>query len=96
MTMERLNDEQISERLEKLEGWQRNGEAIERSLEFDSFLDAISFINRISDPAEEADHHPEIFNVYNRVDLTLTTHDAGGLTEKDFSLAEQINSEILG
>lgn len=93
MSTERLDDDTIESRLQELEGWKRNGDAIERSLQFDTFLDAISFINRIADAAEEADHHPEIFNVYDTVELTLTTHDAGGLTQKDFDLAMVINRE---
>ena len=96
MTAERLDDDAIDSRLSELDDWQRNGDAIERSLSFDSFMDAISFINRISDHAEHADHHPEIFNVYNRIDLKLTTHDADGLTQKDFDLALQIDGEVLG
>ena len=96
MSTEQLDDRTIDARLAELEGWTRSGDAIERSITFDSFLDAISFINRIADAAEEADHHPEIFNVYDRVDLTLTTHDAGGLTQKDFDLAAQIDGEVLG
>lgn len=95
MTAERLDDDTIESRLAELEGWQRNGDAIERSITFDSFMEAISFINRISDHAEMADHHPEIFNVYNTVDLTLTTHDADGLTQKDFDLAQKIDGEVL-
>ena len=92
--MEQLDDATIASRLEQLDGWQRNGDAIERSLTFDDFTSAIDFINRIAEHAEQADHHPEIFNVYNNVDLTLTTHDAGGLTDKDFDLAETINGEV--
>ncbi len=94
MSTERLDDDRIEARLGELDGWTRNGNAIERSLTFDDFIAAIDFINRIADHAEEADHHPEIFNVYNNVDLTLTTHDADGLTQKDFDLAAKINGEV--
>lgn len=89
-----LSDDEIADRLESLEGWTRDGDEIQRSLEFDGFNEAVGFINRIAEHADEADHHPEIFNVYNQVDLTLTTHDAGGLTDKDFDLAEKINGEV--
>jgi len=89
-----LDDETVADRLESLEGWERDGDEIQRSIEFDGFNEAVGFINRIAEHADQADHHPEIFNVYNQVDLTLTTHDAGGLTEKDFDLAEKIESEI--
>ncbi len=96
MSIERLDESTIASRLRELDNWKLVGDAIERSLSFDSFLDAISFINRIADLAEEADHHPEIFNVYDTVKLTLTTHDAGGLTDKDFQLATQIDGEVHG
>lgn len=89
-----LSDDEIADRLESLEGWTRDGDEIQRSLEFDGFNEAVGFINRIAEHADDADHHPEIFNVYNQVDLTLTTHDAGGLTDKDFDLAEKINGEV--
>lgn len=94
MAVEKLSDDEIANRLEHLEGWTREGDTIQRSLEFDGFEEAIAFINRIAEHAERADHHPEIFNVYNGVDLTLTTHDADGLTYKDFDLAEKINGEV--
>lgn len=87
----RLSEEQISTRLTELDGWSRDGDQIERRFEFPTFMDAIGFINRIAPLADRADHHPEIFNVYNRVELVLTTHDAGGLTAKDFDLARQID-----
>ena len=91
----KLNDEQADARLEELEGWSREGGAIERSLEFDDFMEAIEFIGQLAPHAEELDHHPEIFNVYNEVDIKLTTHDAGGLTALDFELARRID-ELVG
>ncbi len=94
MSPTRLTDEEIQKSLKTLNGWTRDGDAIERKLVFDSFLDAIAFINRIATHAENADHHPEIFNVYNKVDLRLTTHDAGGLTAKDFALAAEIDGAV--
>ncbi|RDV39819.1 4a-hydroxytetrahydrobiopterin dehydratase [Bradymonadaceae bacterium TMQ3] len=89
-----LDDSTIDARLKLLTGWRRDGDAIKRELLFDSFPDAIAFINRIAPLADAADHHPELFNVYNRVELTLTTHDAGGLTSNDFDLAEAINTVV--
>ncbi len=94
MSTETLSDDTIQRRLDDLDGWTRSGDTIERELEFDGFNEAIEFINRIAPLADEADHHPEIFNVYNQVELTLTTHDAGGLTDKDFDLAASINEEV--
>ncbi|MFB6262531.1 MAG: 4a-hydroxytetrahydrobiopterin dehydratase [Bradymonadaceae bacterium] len=94
MSAEKLSDDEIESRLAELDGWTREGDTIERSLTFDGFTEAIDFINRIAEHADQADHHPEIFNVYNEVELTLTTHDAGGLTERDFDLAEAIDAEV--
>jgi 4a-hydroxytetrahydrobiopterin dehydratase len=91
---QKLTEEQIRASMKELKGWTRDGNKIERSLEFDGFAEAIDFINRIAELADDADHHPEIFNVYNQVDLTLTTHDVGGLSQKDFKLAQQINAEV--
>jgi 4a-hydroxytetrahydrobiopterin dehydratase len=94
MPAEQLDDHEIEERLEELDDWELSDDTIERLIEFDSFMDAIDFINRIANHAEEMDHHPEIFNVYNTVELALTTHDAGGLTHKDFDLAAKIDLEV--
>jgi 4a-hydroxytetrahydrobiopterin dehydratase len=94
MAAELLSDEEVEERFEELEDWELIDARIERSIDFDSFMDAIDFINRIANHAEEADHHPEIFNVYSTVELALTTHDAGGLTHKDFDLAAQMDLEV--
>lgn len=94
MSVKRLSDSAIKKRLSELEDWKLDGDAIKRSLTFETFDDAIDFINRIADHIEDADHHPEIFNVYTRVDLSLTTHDAKGLTDKDFDLAILIDGEV--
>lgn len=85
-----LSDLQIEEQLQHLSGWHRQGGTIMKRYIFESFLKAIDFINAIAPDAEEADHHPEIHNVYNRVTITLNTHDEGGITEKDTAMASQI------
>ena len=92
--MAKLTKKEITARLKDLDGWKLDDQTIERNLEFEDFGDAIDFINRIADHAEDADHHPEIFNVYNTVKLRLTTHDADGLTAKDFDLAALIDDEV--
>lgn len=93
----RLTDDAITKKLAELEGWTREGNTITRSITFEQgFLAAIAFINRIAPHAQELDHHPELFNVYDRVDLTLTTHDADGLTDYDFALAAKIDAEVHG
>ena len=74
-------------------GWTKidDGKAITRRFEFGDFSEAFAFLTRVAIAAEKADHHPEIENVWNKVTLTLTTHDAGGLTEKDVALAAAID-----
>ncbi len=67
-------------------------DAVKKSFTFDDFNQAWGFMNRVALAAEKADHHPEWFNVYNRVEITLTTHDAGGLSVRDVALAEFIDA----
>lgn len=75
--------------LSRLEGWRaaENRDAIEKEFKFKDFNAAFGFMSRVALYAERNDHHPEWFNVYNRVDVTLTTHDAGGVSDKDIALA---------
>lgn len=93
--MDKLTDVQIADRLKQLPGWQRNGPKISRQFEFGNFSEAFAWMTRIAIEAEKANHHPEWSNVYNRVRVELTTHDAAGLTELDFALAEKMN-ELFG
>lgn len=89
--MARLDDAQIEERLGRLDGWERTGRQIRKVFEFDSFPDAITFVNQVADRAEAANHHPDIDIRYDTVALALSTHSEGGLTEKDFALATEID-----
>jgi 4a-hydroxytetrahydrobiopterin dehydratase len=89
---ERLSDSRINEALSNLDGWSREGETIVREFEFPDFVAALGFITRVGVLAERANHHPEIYNVYNRVHITLSTHDVGGITEQDVSLAKEIDA----
>lgn len=75
----------------ELPGWALEGEHLKRSFRFRNFVDAFGFMARVALLAERADHHPEWFNVYNRVDIALTTHDAGGLSARDVALANAID-----
>ena len=75
--------------LARLPQWQRNGEIISRTFQFQDFLAAMKFVNAVAEIAEAAQHHPDVDIRWNKVTLALTTHDAGGLTEKDFALARQ-------
>jgi 4a-hydroxytetrahydrobiopterin dehydratase len=88
----KLERQQVAEQLQRLSHWTLQGNQIERLLTFENFVDAMIFVNRVAEIAEEESHHPEIRIVYNRVTLALTTHDAGGLTQKDFQMAQRIDS----
>ena len=74
-------------------GWMRseNGKALVRTFKFKDFCEAFALLTRVALHAEKVDHHPEFTNVWNRVDFRLTSHDAGGITERDVKLAEAIN-----
>ncbi len=93
--MEILNENEINTRLEKLEGWEFKDDAIHTSFQFENFKEAFSVMVRIAFEAEAQQHHPNWNNVYNELQISLSTHDAGGVTEKDFKLARSIES-ILG
>ncbi|MEZ5680263.1 MAG: 4a-hydroxytetrahydrobiopterin dehydratase [Erythrobacter sp.] len=94
MTVAQLTEEERKSWLEALCGWQlaRDGAAIERKFEFADFSEAFAFMTRVAMIAETRDHHPEWFNVYNRVEITLTTHDAGGLSLRDVKMARKIDA----
>ena len=93
MTIPRLSDAERDAALTELSAWtlRADGLAIVRTLRFADFAEAFGFMARVAIVAEKADHHPEWFNVYNRVEITLTTHDAGGLSQRDVSLARAID-----
>ena len=92
--VEKLNPVQRAAALAALDGWEEvaGRDAIKKSFAFGDFNAAFGFMSRIALAAEKADHHPEWFNVYNRVEITLSTHDAGGLSERDIQLAQFIDS----
>jgi 4a-hydroxytetrahydrobiopterin dehydratase len=88
----KLNNDQINQQLARLGNWHREGDELIREFKFDNFKRAVEFVNRVADQAEALNHHPDIFiHDWNQVRLSVTTHDAGGLTEKDLNLAEHIN-----
>lgn len=89
-----LDDAEVARNLEQVPGWERHGDAIERSVQLNDFRAAISLVNAIAEAAEAAQHHPDILIRYNTVDLTLSTHSEGGLTEKDFALAARVNELV--
>lgn len=91
-----LGEAQVRERLGEVPGWVVDGarRALHRQLRLKDFTSAFALMTRIALAAEKADHHPEWSNVYNRLDIWLTTHDAGGITERDFALAHAINAML--
>ena len=89
---EALSEAAIATHLATLPQWQRAGGAITRTLTFAGFPEAVAFVTRLVEPAEAMQHHPDVDVRYNRVIITLSTHDAGGLTASDFALAAQIDA----
>jgi 4a-hydroxytetrahydrobiopterin dehydratase len=87
-----LTENQIRERLARLPGWERRGDEIRRTWTFADFEASMAFVDRVAALARAADHHPDIDIRYSKVTLALSTHDAGGLTAKDFDLAEAIGT----
>jgi len=88
--MARLDDATIASLLQEIPGWERQGDALVRTYVFKNFREAMAFVNRVAELAEEARHHPDITIRYNRVQLLLTTHEAGGITERDVALARKL------
>ena len=92
MSVSKLDDQAREQALQDLPHWtyDESAQGIRRNLTFRDFADAFGFMTRVAIVAEKADHHPEWFNVYNRVEILLTTHDAGGLSQRDIDLAKAI------
>jgi 4a-hydroxytetrahydrobiopterin dehydratase len=90
----KLTSEERSTQIAALNGWQAatGRDAIQRQFTFADFNEAFGFMTRVAIKAQEMDHHPEWFNVYNKVEITLSTHEANGLTERDIELAAFIDS----
>jgi 4a-hydroxytetrahydrobiopterin dehydratase len=94
----KLTSEERSKQLNQLHGWVAvaGRDAIQRQFKFADFNEAFGFMTRVAIKAQEMDHHPEWFNVYNKVEITLSTHEADGLTERDISLARFIDQVAKG
>lgn len=92
----KLNKDQILTELNTLTNWQQKDQTIEKQFELPDFKMAIEFTNKVADASEKADHHPDILiHNWNKVTIKLTTHSAGGLTHRDFSLATAIEQILL-
>jgi 4a-hydroxytetrahydrobiopterin dehydratase len=86
-----LSQAEIQQVLQQLPGWRQNGNAIERKFQFDNFVKAMEFVNHIAEAAEAVNHHPDILISYNKVTLSLVSHDSGGVTQRDIKMAGRIN-----
>ncbi|MBL7893101.1 MAG: 4a-hydroxytetrahydrobiopterin dehydratase [Bacteroidia bacterium] len=91
---EKFDDTKIQAELKNVNGWKYNNGAIEKNLVFKNFKEALSTMVRIGFEAEKMNHHPDWSNVYNKLNVRLNTHDANGITEKDFALAKKIDEII--
>jgi len=92
MPVPKLTDSEVTRELESLPGWERQGSALVRQFDRKTFLGSIAFINTIAELAERADHHPDLDIRYSKVKVSLSTHDSGGITRKDVSMARQITA----
>jgi len=86
-----LSGTEVAQALHNLPGWNVNGNAIERVFEFPNFVEAMGFVNRVAEAAEAVNHHPDITINYNKVKLSLTSHDSGGVTQRDLRMAGKVN-----
>jgi 4a-hydroxytetrahydrobiopterin dehydratase len=89
---QKLSDLEIQRALGGLPGWSRKGEVLTKTFTFERFTDGIAFVDRIARAADEMDHHPDIDIRYTKVTTTLSTHDAGGITQADLKLAQAIET----
>ncbi|HIB47970.1 MAG TPA: 4a-hydroxytetrahydrobiopterin dehydratase [Flavobacteriaceae bacterium] len=92
--MKPYTEEQVQEKLKEYEGWEYDDNAIHTAFEFENFKEAFTIMTRIAFEAERLEHHPDWSNVYNKLHISLNTHDAGGVTDKDFELAKVIDQLI--
>jgi 4a-hydroxytetrahydrobiopterin dehydratase len=89
---QKLSDLEIQRALGSLAGWSRRSETLVKTYVFDKFADGIAFVDRVALAADDMDHHPDIDIRYTKVTVTLSTHDAGGITQSDLKLAERIEA----
>lgn len=92
MALEKLSEQQIREELSKLSGWSIINGKLHKDFQFKDFIEAFGFMSQAAIYIEKMNHHPEWFNVYNKIKIDLITHDAGGITQNDISLARTLNS----
>jgi len=93
--MEKMTEPRVIEALKAAPEWSLVGEAIQRTFQFKDFVTAMRFVNAVAEAAEASQHHPDILIRYSRVTLTLATHDASGITDKDFELAKRSDAYFV-
>ena len=91
---ELLSDIEIQRDLGSLQGWSRKGDVLTRTYQFRNFAQSLEFVNRVAELAESANHHPDIDIRYTKVTMSLSTHDAGGITQSDLALAQKIEGVL--
>jgi 4a-hydroxytetrahydrobiopterin dehydratase len=93
-SMEKMSPAQIEAAIKSFPDWSEIGDAIQRTYQFKDFVESMKFVNKVAEAAESTQHHPDILIRWNKVTLTLSTHDAGGITQKDFDLAAKCDGFI--
>lgn len=92
MERKKLSNEEIENALLDLEDWEAENDNLKKHFEFENFADALAFVNRVGEIAERRDHHPDVLFGWGYAEFFITTHDAGGITARDFELAQAIES----
>lgn len=87
-----LTQTEINQKIKTIPQWQQSKQTITRTFEFKNFVEAIAFVDQLVEPAEAAKHHPDLAISYNQVTVSLSSHDAGGLTDRDFAMAKKISN----
>lgn len=93
-SIEKMSESEIKTALESIPEWNEVGGELQRTFQFDDFVASMAFVNRVAEAAEADEHHPDILVRYNKVTLTMSTHDANGITSRDFRLATAINGFV--
>ena len=94
MGIQKMTSAQIESELKNLQDWELKNDKLHRELKFKNFVQAFGFMTQVAILAQEMDHHPEWFNVYSRVTIDLTTHEANGISTRDFELAQKIDKVV--
>ncbi|SDW09722.1 4a-hydroxytetrahydrobiopterin dehydratase [Marininema mesophilum] len=89
----KLTTEEITLRLQNLPGWHEKEGKLTKQFRFQTYMEGVDFVNRVADLSEEVQHHPDVLLTYRQVELQLTTHDQGGITEKDFAWIQHLETE---